>query len=632
MKFGFKNTSRNRLSLKYTLSSLFLFSFALLHNKHISHSFLHSPNSFRPRVIDISKNPTKLCNQFKRQGKILHCNRNLHLFSSSTSTPSSSKPEKDNEANKVISFKANSTTSSSLSKDKTQTIDTTMNGDTLTSNEQAIKSVSESSMKNDAIREAKELIEKAKILKKEAAIAEIELQEQKKGREAINNSKADNIIDSLISLLDLDVSKENVENQNKNEIQNQVPLLSLNPEIPMLNISENEAITDYLRNNSISLSQMKNIMKRIYQREQLARGNFNLNRKMQSTQTTSSTFNIGDIKNTALTYNSKEILIFTTLIESILLSQSTLDAERLKKREQQKIESIQYSENINKMTQNTTIHSFNNESTKTTPTASNKSEIYLDFITYSDTNVVMAPTLRSLIKDLRRTDEEALKRRLALQLNALRSQENMPNLQLNDNNNTVMNLTPFVQNTFQSEGGNRVNFNMSDYMVDIISQPMWVPSSMLGYIITCRDEIAKEDLSLFREEIVQKSNLFYCTSWDSTSVAAIYRGNVRRGATDKEAWDEINQLFESFQEDDANLNDNEKRSSKLKDRIQLFWIDDPEWIRGEDERYPKPKPVLFVTGANVNPLQSSEEKMPVKVTKVCSKFLLIILNAMLFLL
>ena len=551
------------------------------------------------------------------------------LFQTSPASNPSTNEDGNNQS------KASSSTSSTRNNNIVSSLSTTTSASSSSLTAPATPSSSPLSA-SKAILEAQELLRKAKELKAEAAKEELELKAQKQSKQTKQNSEADIVIDALLSFLDmnmtnvyetatdtnsfdkatqfqqtsqlppqslssqttsqaLNVEKQNNPNQNKDlsSIPTTNPPTSMATAVNSLvrNIPENKSITNFLRNKSFSLSKMQNVIQRIYEREVIARGEYN--KKQQNPgQTNNPTFMIGDVKNTNLVYNPKQAQALMLLTDLILTSQSVLDTERVVEREQ-------------KMSLSKSMDSTSNlNNNSTTSSASSNIESAVSMATTNNNEIVMAPTLRARVKELRRADRDALQRRLAAQY--ARQQRMMAG----DRSYNTMDMNVFVQNTFNttnanvnSKGGN--NFNVSKFMMEIMAQPMWVPSSMLGYVISCRDEISREDLNLFRTEIVQKCKNFYCTSWDCTNVAAIYRGNIQGNTTAEEVWANLNQLLESYDGD-----------SKLKERIQLFWMDDPEWRKGEDERYPKPKPVIFVTGGNVNPVQARENGLATKVVMV----------------
>jgi len=439
---------------------------------------------------------------------------------------------------------------------------------------------SSSDSKKSALEEAKELRRKAKALKAEAAKAESELKEQRRSKKDLENSAADTVIDELMLLLDMNLindmnrqgdivtTRDNSKEPSVAE-GNNTSMTVTKTEIP-----ENIMITNFLRKQSLSLPKMINIVKRLHERELLARGEYNKSRQMQPQLQAlgqNPGFVIGDVKNTSLNYNPDQVLKLVFLMNCILTSQSKLDLERAQKRDEKLLRS------------------------KSLDTSGKKKVTPVSMTTQSDSNLIIAPKLRSQVKELRRADREAFQRGIQQQI----ASDNFA-------------MDPYIQRTVNSTligDNNAQGFNVSTFMGEIIAQPMWVPQSMLGFVIKHRDAISKEDLNLFRTEILEKCKSFYCTSWESTNVAAIYRGNIKRDVENQATWNEINEKLQSYE----GAND---RVKTLKNRIQLFWINDPEWMRGADERYPEPKPVLFVTGANIKPMQPNENGVKTKVLMV----------------
>ena len=67
---------------------------------------------------------------------------------------------------------------------------------------------------------------------------------------------------------------------------------------------------------------------------------------------------------------------------------------------------------------------------------------------------------------------------------------------------------------------NRYKFN---FMVDLMSVPLRVPSCLLDFLIRCDDTISSADVKLFKNEIIGGSRFNY-TSFNSTILAAMHRG------------------------------------------------------------------------------------------------------------
>jgi hypothetical protein len=144
------------------------------------------------------------------------------------------------------------------------------------------------------------------------------------------------------------------------------------------------------------------------------------------------------------------------------------------------------------------------------------------------------------------------------------------------------------------------SFNITRIMDQIAMVPMWIPSSLLPFLVVARSRVESDDIKMIRDDVLTGTN-FYCTSSDSIPGAAIFRGNIRTPLGVVNTTMERNQtavVFEDIQ--------NRLSVAGLSDRIQLFIWNDPEWRPGRDAREPIPKPVILAFPTEVVPEQSSE--------------------------
>ena len=158
-------------------------------------------------------------------------------------------------------------------------------------------------------------------------------------------------------------------------------------------------------------------------------------------------------------------------------------------------------------------------------------------------------------------------------------------------------------------------FNITNLLSEISQTPLWVPSSILPYLIVAQDELQSEDLKAIKNKVLSGS-LFQCTSWDSTKFAAIYRGNFveKRRSISMNALSGVKNAYGEGQneQDDKDVGkciseivfrDIQKRLEKeeLVNKVQLFLIEDPEWRQDPLQR--QPQPVLLAVSSVVVPDQ-----------------------------
>merc|ERR1712129_658568 len=116
-----------------------------------------------------------------------------------------------------------------------------------------------------------------------------------------------------------------------------------------------------------------------------------------------------------------------------------------------------------------------------------------------------------------------------------------------------MNVTSNLKNSQDEK-------NRSQYVLDLMSIPIWIPSSMIGVILNCNATLEDVDLKKFDSEILLTSK-FYCTSSSSMKKAAIFRGNFLLDATSNAASIGFDEMTRKLEE-----------SKPLKNRIQLFLV------------------------------------------------------------
>ncbi len=202
----------------------------------------------------------------------------------------------------------------------------------------------------------------------------------------------------------------------------------------------------------------------------------------------------------------------------------------------------------------------------------------------------------------------------------------------------------YINETFgfssSSSSSNLSEFNMTKVMGEIIQVPLWVPSSILPFIVIHPTVLQKEDLKLLRSDVLKHSQ-FRVVSSDAMKFAAVYRGtfveerqasslaalssgvplsgaDIKNDETEHNGGDgsstttstststRIEQLSEVVFRD---IQEKLERSG-LSERIQLFLMEDPEWRPGDREE--EPLPAILAVSTNVLPEQTSESGLAKK--------------------
>ena len=195
-------------------------------------------------------------------------------------------------------------------------------------------------------------------------------------------------------------------------------------------------------------------------------------------------------------------------------------------------------------------------------------------------------SLKSRLNELRRAHEQDFQRRLEATVNAAVN-----------SNTTVQDYMRKTLGLPSIEEPPPTEVNMSRVMERVAMVPMWVPSSLLEYMAASQATIAPNDAKAIKENVLAGTS-FFCTSSETIPSAAIYRGNLRssKGVIDPEQDPNVTaKIFEDIQWR-LNMNQN-----GLSDRVQLFFLLDPEWRPKRDELEPKPKPVVLALPKAVIP-------------------------------
>jgi hypothetical protein len=213
----------------------------------------------------------------------------------------------------------------------------------------------------------------------------------------------------------------------------------------------------------------------------------------------------------------------------------------------------------------------------------------------------VALALKARLNELRRSEELSFRRRLAAGINDAMS----TNTTVQDYMRRTLGLPTDAENVSKKD------VNLTRVMERVAMVPLWVPSSLLSSMIASPALIDAKDIRTIKNNILSKSN-FFCTSSDSSPGAAIFRGNVRPPVADpplaKGGHNQTAVIFADIQQ--------RLETEGLSDRIQLFFLQDPEWQPGQTSL---PKPVILALPKSVVP-ENASPRLSVKVLKVCAHF------------
>jgi len=233
----------------------------------------------------------------------------------------------------------------------------------------------------------------------------------------------------------------------------------------------------------------------------------------------------------------------------------------------------------------------------------------------------LASVLEARLRDLRKAEEESFQRKLAMKFNERGT--------INTGVGEFVQETMGDQNvTIKIDGkeftGSKVN--MTRLMEDIVQVPMWVPSSILPFVIVCRKDLDPVDLKRLRAEVLTGSQ-FKVENSDFTRLAAIYRGSFlqkRRGALygaapiapsdPTSASEKTTETQERRSEVVFDEVQDRLKEAGLADKIQLFLMEDPEWRPGD--RDPEPLPSILAVSSEVIPEQGYEREIGKKFVAV----------------
>lgn len=216
--------------------------------------------------------------------------------------------------------------------------------------------------------------------------------------------------------------------------------------------------------------------------------------------------------------------------------------------------------------------------------------------------------LRAKVRELRRADEEDSERKVSAALTRNQREVGGANAAQASNHNI---FSKFFGSASQHQSGSVPLDELSQQIkpanatqssVHIVEVPIWFPLGMLPFLVACDDEeMEKDDVTKLRTEVLAGSKFLSITS-DSTKYASIFRGKfIQPIATSSPPTNVTNvpmsqAVFSSVQE--------RLKDAGLEERIQLFLLEDPEWIGTDEDTSLEPSPVILATSSGIKPSSS----------------------------
>jgi len=198
----------------------------------------------------------------------------------------------------------------------------------------------------------------------------------------------------------------------------------------------------------------------------------------------------------------------------------------------------------------------------------------------------LASTLRVRVTDLRQSRDALVQRRIDSLANVVGS-------------STTETLDGLVQNSLNGDKSqdDEQRIKEKKMVSRLIESPAWLPRQLAAFAATSPDEVSVSTWKKIRTDLLKDSG-FECSNWDSTEVAAVYRGRLSKTRNKVDTEEEGKTITTVF----AKIQDRLQNHTELKDEIKLFLVDDNEW------RPPYETAGNF--GSTFNDWDSSDEKEP----------------------
>jgi hypothetical protein len=382
------------------------------------------------------------------------------------------------------------------------------------------------------IQEAEFLRQRAKQLQAEAKALEASLSDNRYTKRKVQDSVLDEMIEMLAS----------VNNNNNNSNETTLPTAQL--------------LANIIQKERWSPEQVLKVTDRLHERQSAARNS-------RSLVIGKSTFQIGDTRNAAA--NETEWIRLDRLIDGLIAAASILDEQ---------------------------VASTTTTTGQEQPSPSSSASTFGNRARWGRGGRV-ANSLKSRINEVRRSDEQAFQRKLALDINTAVKNSNQS---VEDYVRKTLGLP-----TLANQSDAKREFNLTRVLEKVAMIPRWVPSSLLPFILAAKTRLDPADIKAVKDTVLTGSK-FYCTATESIPTAALFRGNIRTGvAVTKGRQLNATELRIQSSSVFADVQQRLEAQKDLASRVQLFFLQDPDWRPGQDEREQTPAPVILVLSKAVVP-------------------------------
>ena len=233
----------------------------------------------------------------------------------------------------------------------------------------------------------------------------------------------------------------------------------------------------------------------------------------------------------------------------------------------------------------------------------------------------LASALRVRVTDLRQSRDALVQRRVNSLANAVGS-------------STTETLDGLVQNSLNSDKSeDEQRIKEKKFASRLIESPAWLPRQLAAFAATSPDEVSVSTWKSIRTDLLKDSG-FECSNWDSSEVAAVYRGRLSRTRNKVDTEEEGKTITTVF----AKIQDRLQNHTELKDSVQLFLVEDNEWrppyetagnygstSNGWDRIDEKePPPVIIAMAKSVVAEQEEERDTRVKALAMLSTILTLV--------
>jgi hypothetical protein len=161
---------------------------------------------------------------------------------------------------------------------------------------------------------------------------------------------------------------------------------------------------------------------------------------------------------------------------------------------------------------------------------------------------------------------------------------------------TRQSLGPANEGVFRSP--RTANMNISALLELGETIPPWFPRSLIPLYSGKKGGLDPKDIKTIEKEVLAGTE-FFCTASESIPYAGLFRGNLRTRVGLVDSTMQNNQTARIFNEINEKL-----ENAGLSGRVQLFFMNDPEW-RTSNKVDPVPKPVILALSRKIDPAVDS---------------------------